>query len=101
MSGQNPNLAGDAVLPQIGKDGSGHTPTFIRSSTPLGPLTVKAQMSDDLENWLSANDIANGLDTGSSDLGVTITDQGATDQVQIVLPAATPRRFARIHISQP
>lgn len=101
LLGTNPDLAGDAATPQIGKDGADYVLTFDRSDTSLGALVVKVQVSDDLVAWLPADDIAIGLDTASSGTGVTITDNGSTDQVQIVIPAAMPKRFARIHVTQP
>lgn len=58
------------------------------------------QLSLDLTTWPPADKITSGADTGSSGPGVTITDEDATDLVQVVIPSATPKRFARLCVSQ-
>ncbi len=99
LLGTSPSLAGDAVMPTSGIVGNDFIFSFDRADAAITALAVKLQLSDDLSSWPPANDIVIG--TGSSP-GVTITDQGATDKVEIAVPmTGFPKRFVRLRLALP
>ena len=95
-------MANDTALPVVSTDGSDLVLTFDRDDQSIGFLDVVVEVSTDLVTWPEANRIVIGTDTGSSGVGVTITDEGATDAVEVRIPRGLdPIKYARVRVNLP
>lgn len=102
LLGSDPSQAGDAVTPSSAIVGTHFIYCFDRADTAIRALETKLQLSDDLSSWPPADEIVIGASTASSGAGVTITDQGASDDVEIAIPTSSfTRRFVRLRLALP
>ncbi len=101
LLGTAPDLSDNAKTPRLLPDGSAFNLEFDRSDISLGILKVIVELSDNLTSWPQSEAISIGTTTVESDPGVTITDNGTTDLVQVAISSATPLRFARLRVSLP
>lgn len=102
LLGGNPTVANDPALPVLGIDGTDLVLTFDRDDQSIGFLDVVVEVSTDLVTWPEVDRIVIGADTGSSGAGVTITDEGSTDAVEVRIPRGLdPMKYARIRVRLP
>ncbi len=102
LLGGNPTMANDTALPVVNTEISDLVLTFDRDDQSIGFLDVVVEVSTDLVTWPEEDRILIGADTVSSGAGVTITDEGGTDAVEVRIPRGLDsRKYARIRVSLP
>lgn len=90
--------ASDGGAPTLALDGGNLVFTFTRDDASLTPdVGVSVEVGTTLLTW--PDEYSVGLDTGSSDAGIEVTDNGATDTIKLtVLQAPDDIKFARLKV---
>jgi hypothetical protein len=102
LLGGDPTVANDKDLPIVNIENDDLVLTFDRHDQSIGFLDVVVEVSTNLANWPVEDQIVIGENTASSGAGVTITDEGASDAVEVRIPRGShPTKHARIRVSLP
>lgn len=93
--GGPPTVASQAILPKLVSSGGKWTFEYDRNDASRPPFTSQTvEYSTDLVTWTPVNiPVISGN-------GVTLTDNGATDHVQVALPASGGAMFARLRAAR-
>ncbi len=91
----NPVVASQAVLPVLGKSTGSWVFAYDRSVASRPPGTTQiVEYGDNLSGWTRVT-----IPAGNA-THVTVTPQGSTDRVEVILPALGARGFARLKVTQ-
>lgn len=91
----NPSVSSQAILPQLVENGGVRTFEFDRNDAARPPGTTQiVETTTDFQTWTQI------IIPMTSNAGITITDQGATDHVSVALPASSDAVFARLRVSR-
>ncbi|WP_367871012.1 beta strand repeat-containing protein [Luteolibacter sp. Populi] len=95
--GSSPTVSG-GTGPAFDVTGGNMVFTFTRDHASLTPdVAVAVEVGTLLSGWPDVYDV--GVDTASSDAGITVTDNGTTDTVTLTLPAVDAAKFARLQVT--